>query len=526
MRRGGARVQSWGLHVRQLRLWCTAARGSGGLLGYQPYAIAYATSGVSGGDHLWRLGLDASGAPAPVQMSSLTIPSGSTLCVGYQGQTNAADPSTTFFILGVSATYPCGSVSYQLVRYTDSASTAPAPVPANVSQFQGLYAANGMMTGLLAWQGDIVFYKGLDFSSPKTLFFGVYPFTFVGYPPAPAGTPLPGAPSSGFMLVRSNGFPTKLYRVDNTGAVSADLYDDPPVSNRTVYNFFAAFDSNNAYLSDYSDDFSSGSDRWAASYLQVPLTGASAAQVLYQTSSATAAPGAGAPTLVGPSGNRLYLTYQTAPVSSGGSSSGGSGGSSGGGSSSGGSSGGSVSTSGGLQTLTIGVPGTPTPVFSLPGEFGFVRLQGGQFFLGSYPYNASTSADTTFNTEVVKPDGTVVQPALANSVFIGGTADSLVQVRGITDTGNSADYGGGMLYQVPVSAPAPPAPLRTADSNVVVVPTGAFACVFGVANGFMTGRFSGMSEDTTLAVDLGRNLVVPLRMTNTTISPAMPLLPC
>ncbi len=506
------------------RLFRISRVGSGTLQSYQPYALVYNTSGAAGGDHLWRLGLDATTAPVPVQMGSAVIPGSGSLCNWYQGQT-AADPSTSFFILGISSSFGCqtSTTSYQLVRYLDAATTAPTTLPAGLSQFQAMYNGDGTLAGILALHnGDLVYYHGLDFTNPKTVVVGpYYQFEFVGYPAAPAQTPLPGAPTMGFVALYS-GSPTALFRVDNTGAISGDLYDVQPGS--VIHHFYGVFNASNAYLVDHSDSIQFGTDQWTVNVLQLPLDATSRAQVLYSTSSQTAPQGTGKPELIGVAGNKLYLTYQPPPTPNfgGGSSSGGSG-------SSGGSSSGGITYSavGGVQALTIGTPGTPVPVATIDGALYFVRMLGGQFFLASEP---NRSADTAYNTEVFNQDGSVVQPMQANSALVGSTPDTLVQLQGITPGNAAGDFSGGTVYVMPVSSPTSPVPLHTSDGSRLAVPAGtnASACFGGVASGFLAGTFSSLTSTpqptlqiSAFAVDLGGNLVVPISMPDTNIVPVM-----
>ena len=121
-----------------------------------------------------------------------------------------------------------------------------------------------------------------------------------------------------------------------------------------------------------------------------------------------------------------------------------------------------ASTTGGpstsVRTLSVGTPATPIPVagpFSgmvfaamCPATFGDVGSDDLllNVTLTQGPITAPTS--TTYSSEVLTPSGVVKQAALPNSVFpglpmCGGSSESVLQVRGITDT--NGGYGGGTV---------------------------------------------------------------------------------
>ena len=239
---------------------------------------------------LYKLDLSGSSIPAPMQVSTLPNldPNHSvigTVCASFSDQQDATDPSTAFVLLEYTTSFiNCGSADDDvvLVHLSDSATTLPvAHLPLHLqgnltpaASMAVFHNASGTLNGVVGIdnKGNLNFYKSLGFSSPKTLLPGVSSFYIFA------------AGNNYVFLAVSLGNQVSLYRVDSTGAISADLYDFHTSASSHSRTSYGSADPSGQRLY-FNDNISTvDSTGHIASYTswlaQVPLDGSAIARVI------------------------------------------------------------------------------------------------------------------------------------------------------------------------------------------------------------------------------------------------------
>jgi hypothetical protein len=137
--------------------------------------MMYAAAGADGNVHVYGLNLSNSAiAPAPVQAGSLSVAALSAICDFGQAETNLTDPTTLFIVLHIASSTGCGKPGdvWEVVRYKDSAATAPLVVNINTTTMSALYKAGGALGGLVLLDSPaqiLWFYSDSTFSARTNL---------------------------------------------------------------------------------------------------------------------------------------------------------------------------------------------------------------------------------------------------------------------------------------------------------------------------------------------------------------------
>lgn len=475
-----------------------------------PYGLLYAAVGSDGNFHIYALRLgDTSVAPAAIQASSLSLAALTDICRSSFAQTNLYDPTTLFVVLdtNVGGTSSCGNGNdvYQVVRYTDSSTSAPAVVnittPVGVpNPFVALYQSSGALGGLVMLDSSssaLKLYSDATFTNSSVLVSSVTSWYDLVDDSSVNGTASQGA-STAFLLVATGGG-SSIWRVTATGAASSVYATTGTVSAPAQ----SVADANNVYFMD--TDFQGGTQ----TIVQEAIGGGTPID-LYS------APIGGLPvamySLVGSNGTSLVLTSTTTSL------------------------GGVPTTS--VLTLPVGTPGTPTNIagpFSgllgvtatmCPEAFGDVASD--DLLLTTQETTTSGSATTySYASEVLTPAGAVKQAALANSAFLvgglsgtcGAESGSVLQARGITDT--NGGYGGATVSAFELSSLTTTGLTTTTGSGTYLVPTGyALPPAMFLSGPIGADLLSPVSGRVSagIAFDVSKGLIVSVSVPNSSVS--------
>ena len=253
----------------------------GYVTGYTPYGIIYATSGAPGGDHFYALSLDATKAPAPVQVSSAALPP--TLCNAETIGTNLREAGNDVLIYATPGSDgQCGTADDQasLVHYTDSATTAPAPLTLDARTFENgvmaaVYDTNGVLGGIAGvdLNLDLNYYPAGNPAQPMSLLHSMQSVrpSYIG----PGYTLIEATSAQGSIV---------LYKLDSTGHLSAPLiqFSGTPSPSSVV-------SGGDVYFTDtYATAFANGKPTsYAFGIVKTKLDGSGTAQGVYGSTSST-----------------------------------------------------------------------------------------------------------------------------------------------------------------------------------------------------------------------------------------------
>jgi hypothetical protein len=403
---------------------------SGHVSGGQPFALAFSTVDATGGDHVYAVDLTANSTLAPRQISSLTFPPN--LGVQNCGITTAygdlTDPNSAFFIIGVPTdpTYVCGggsqSFKHYLIHLNDSPSFPPTELPVLNGPVLTLYQPGGALAGFMMVDAgfNLNYYRDQTFTNPKVLLTNV-----VGFSPIQSG-PVSGLmnnmsadPSFAYLSLIHLDNSQSLYRVDYTGALSADLYD-------SIGEMAGTFDSDNLYI---VEDFGQ-----SGSISRMPLDGSAKPTVLLQY------PSSNPYAFIGIFGSQLVLEGGGAGAPT-------------------------------IATLSVNGAPAPTQIASFTNSIG-VAIKSGDLFVEELGIVGSgLSAATSYFSESLTLDGTVLQPLTPNSSFVCCNSDNLLQV---TNTAGPTGLSMGTVSSISVTQPAAPTstPLKDASGAPFTVSSG------------------------------------------------------
>jgi hypothetical protein len=454
----------------------------------QPTTLAFSSWGAAAGDHIFTLDLTGNSSLVPVQISSLMFANNGSVqnCGVTDAYGNLTDPNSAFFIIGVP-TDPvnlCGGGSFGIKRYlvhaTDDPNTSPVELPA-LGPLVVLYHANGVLSGFVTanQSNQLVFYPGVTFTNPVILLSGVN-----GYGTLQSSlsqlSQIPADPTYALLAIQSMSGAFSVYRVDDSGQVSADLYDF-----QGSYDNGVITDTSNLYFTD-----SYGSNvALIERIVQVPLNGSAPATVLFQDQPANNQPYY----LVGTTPKSVVLeTFVSNPPN------------------------GAISYV--LATLPIGIPATPTAIASYPTLVNVIAHSSDIFVTQSTEGGLPSSSIFSYSTEILGPDGTVIQPLQSNSSFLLFDLNPLLEVTGVTDPGG---YGGGTISALNLTQPLSPtpAPLKSVTGNTFAFPTGSeFVSNIPVTSTLGWINDSGVSTDSQYVYDLATNTISSVSIPNATLS--------
>ena len=143
----------------------------GGLATYSPQLMMYADTTSTGTTKIFGLALaNTSSVPTPTQVSNLSLSSTQQVCGAFSSETDVTQPTTLFIVIEVGTAVQCsgGLGTFEVIHYTDSATTAPAVVSINTTEIQSVYQ-NGKLTALLLYDSttkSFNAYSDNTFTSP------------------------------------------------------------------------------------------------------------------------------------------------------------------------------------------------------------------------------------------------------------------------------------------------------------------------------------------------------------------------
>ena len=150
-----------------------------GVATYSPQVMMYADTNSAGTTKIFGITLaGTSSVPTPTQISSLSLPSGQQICqISSDSETDITNANSVFVVIQVGTASQCISTggTYEVVHYTDSATTAPVVVTLNTTEMNGIYQ-NGKLVGLLVFDyatNSLDLYKDDTFKSPTQLITGL-----------------------------------------------------------------------------------------------------------------------------------------------------------------------------------------------------------------------------------------------------------------------------------------------------------------------------------------------------------------
>jgi hypothetical protein len=415
--------------------------GGGSVSQGPPTTLAFSSSGAAGGDHLYAVDLTANSSLLPVQIGNLTFPkniSGQN-CGVVDAYDNLSDPTTAFYLIAIPTdlTNLCGggpaSVKWYLVHLADSPSTAPVELPSPNGPIVALYHATGALAGFLTvdQSNQLVFFSDATFTNPKVLLSGVTGFgTLQG--PLSLFTQINANPAYAFIAVQSATTSYSLYRVDDRGTLSADLYDFQGSYDNGVIS-----DPSNLYVTDSYGTSTTLIER----IVQAPLNGTSPATILFQYMPTDTVPYY----VVGTVATRLILEKPIPSPTNG-----------------------PISVA--LATLPIRTPATPSAIAIFSSLIGITFGAGEMLITQTIETGTVSNPTFTYSTEVIGPDGTVIQPSQANAAFLAFGSGMVLAVTGVPA---SSGYGGGSVAVADLTQSTSPAllPLKNPNGTAFALPT-------------------------------------------------------
>lgn len=452
---------------------------------YSPYALIYLGKGTDSRYHVYGLPLTGTTVPKPVQISNLSLAASSDLCSFREGQTNLAQPTTLFLLLQVpSGKGTCSGPAFvfEVVHYTDAASTAPKVVNVTTTQFSAIYISSasvpGPLGGMVMLNGtNLQFYTSDAFTSPKTLVTGVS---------AVEDSFTSTAVDADFYGVTKTGGKQYLYRV-NTSGVAVDEYAASGVLQ------FGASDKSNVY---FIDDVASiggayGGGGGTDTFVEEPVTGGVVTKMFSLPYTEVGA------SLIGSNGS--LLVYASSNL---------------------------LTQSATLNTLPVGVHSASAHKI---GSFtGFLSAHMYSPTGGVGSSNAVIFANITqegakgltYSSESLLPAGTVKLALKAGSQFltqVGVSAGYIFQVQGITDT--AGGYGGAKLYGLNISTGVLTPYTTTGGSDIIVPATyivGVSPLSLVVGAGLMASAKAG-DDRVGLIYNSSTHVILPVKIANTNV---------
>ena len=476
---------------------------AGGLLrANSPGVMMYLATGTDSKQHLYGLNLLSASMPVPSQVSSLSLNTSAILCNYNQAQRNLLDPATLFLVVQVSdANGSCvAGVGWQIIQYSDSATTAPAAITITPGTITPLYQPSGALSGLLARESStnsLNFYATTAFTNPIQIATGVTSgnvmFVFEGQ----GNTAFAG--SVDFVTASSTTAgitTTHLYRVKYDGTFM-DVY--------TTNGFLSGAVVDDTYLY-FTDISATGS----VAIKREPLTGSTTVPTLYSSSTPWE--------LVGSNGSQLVMQ---ALINYNGS-----------------------TFLGALATIATTAPSTSVTYLggtvnrnsnynALVEAFMVPTSTDGSFASNAVIVNlksingTGTAATVASSTEVILPNGTVKQGLLNNSVFLryDFARNFAFQITGITsESNNLLTYGGGELSVINL-ANLTATPMKNANGTPYIVPAGNLLGLSGLSLIIGSGVLNyvlGNSSDIPsngVALDVSQSLIVPISVVNSNVYP-------
>src|ERR1700722_5980887 len=487
-----------------------------GVVTYLPQVMMYADTNSAGTTKIYGLTLaGTSSVPTPTQISNLALPSGQQICGSSDSETDVTNPDSVFVVIQVGTAEQCISTggTYEVVHYTDSATTAPVVVSLNTTEMNGIYQ-NGKLVGLLLFDSatkSLDLYADDTFTSPTQLITGLSNTNYVSGVLDEATLSTTGI----FESATTTGGSTFLYRIDGSTLVASSIQNVLTGSIST---------GTQADTSLYYMVLTSGASSTTATFNQVALTGGTP-KLLY-TSPAFVPEGTSGLAgyqLIGSNDSVVAFEFYSEPTTSGSLD--------------------PTKATATLYTVPVGeTTTTPTTLANYPAGNTLVGV-----FLAA-PSGSGVSGNVLF-AGVRNATGSITTPTIAYSAVSiplnGGTAPAAIknslyaplavitaqltynvwQVTGITDT--DGGYGGGTANTVNVSTLAD-TPLTTTGGGDYVFQAGFVGGLEALSsNNIAVGIFenepavvSGAKlQQIGVAADLTKSFLYPIVLTNTYVTP-------
>jgi hypothetical protein len=480
---------------------------SSGVVTYSPQVMMYADTNSSGITKIFGLTLaGTSTVPTPTQISNLAVPSGQQICsVGASSETDVTQPTTLFEVVEVGTAVQCssGAGTFEVVHYTDSASTAPVVVSITTTEINSIYQ-NGKLTGLILFDStakSLDIYADDTFTSPTQKITGLSGDTYV----ADVLDAATLSTAEYFFSVTTTTSVNFLYRIDGATQATTQIQD---IMTGTI-DFAAPQDDTNLYY-----QVVTGTTTITAAFYQVALTGGTP-KLLYTAPTYTNATSITRYQLIGSNDSVLAFQYSNEPSSD------------------------PTKATATLYSVPVGTTTTtPTTLAAYPAgnqlQVAFLATPSGSGLSSSVLFatvqNAKGTSPTftyAFSAVSIPLNGGSAPPPVANSVY-GGLAiisarltDSVWQVTGITDT--NGGYGGGTANSVNVGTLAD-TPFTTTGGGDYVFSPGFVGSLFAISSnnialGFLFNFHTATPQEDGAAADLTLNFLYPVSLTNTYVAP-------
>jgi hypothetical protein len=489
-----------------------------GVATYSPQVMMYADTTSAGTTNIFGITLaGTSSVPTPTQISSLSVPSGQQICSSSSdSETDITNADSVFVVIQVGTAEQCISTggTYEVVHYTDSATTAPVVVSLKTTEMNGVYQ-NGKLVGLLVFNGttnSLDLYADDTFTSPTQLITGLSDAHYVSGVLDEATLSTTGI----FESATTTGSSTSLYRIDGSTLVATLIQDVTTATISTV-----AQDDNNLYYSVVN----SGASSTTISYEQVALGGGTP-QLLYTTPAFVPSNSSGDTSyqLIGSNDSVLVFEYSNEPVTGSGLD--------------------PTKATAKLYTVPVGATTTtPTTLATYPAgdtlQGVFLAAPSGSGISSNVLFttirNATGSATLStiaYSAVSIPLNGGTRPPAIENSVYsplaiiTAQLTYSVWQVTGITDT--DGGFGGGTANTVNVSTLAA-TPFTTTGGGDYVFGAGFLGGLEALSsNNIAVGFFENEPgfeyngnplQEIGAAADLTTNFLYPIVLTNTAVTP-------
>ncbi len=482
----------------------------GGLATYSPQLMMYADTTSTGTTKIFGLALaNTSSVPTPTQVSNLSLSSTQQVCGAFSSETDVTQPTTLFIVIEVGTSAQCssGGGTFEVIHYTDSATTAPAVVSINTTEIQSVYNDH-ILTALLLYDSttkSFDAYRDNTFTSPTQKITGLSGTQYVTSVLDSATLSIPEL----FFTVTTTTPATELYRID--GATLAVTLIQNIGSGSIPYP--TPQDDTNLYY-----QVVTGTTTITAAFYQVALVGGTP-KLLYTAPVYTNATSITSYQLIGSNDSVLAFQYSNDPSSD------------------------PTKATATLYTVPVGTTTTtPTTLATYPTgdtlQGAFLAVPSGSGLSSSVLFATVRHATGTvppltiaYSAVSIPLNGGTAPAPIANSIY-GALAivsnrltDSVWQVTGITDT--DGGYGGGTANSVNVAGLAD-TPFTTTGGGNYVFSTGFIGSLFAISsNNIAIGDFfnepavllGGQLQVEGVAADLSKNFLYPIILTNTEVFP-------
>jgi hypothetical protein len=493
----------------------------GGVATYSPQVMMYADTTSTGTTKIFGLTLaGTSSVPTPTQISNLSLSSTQQICsVGFSSETDVTTPTTLFIVIEVGTSTQCGSGggTFEVVHYTDSATTAPAVVSIKTTEIQSVYQS-GKLTALLLYDStakSFDSYGDNTFTSPTQKITGLSGASYVTGVLDPSTLSIP---ELFFTVTTTATTPaTELYRIDGATLATTQIQN---IMTGSI-DYAAPQDDANLY---YQVVTPGASNTFTAAFYQVALTGGTPTLLYTAPSYVLNGTAVTSYRLIGSNDSVVAFQFNSEPNTLGIPD--------------------PTKATATLYSVPVGVTTTtPTTLANYTAgnllQVAFLSAPTGGGLSSSVLFATVQNAKGTFpaftyafSAVSIPLNGGTAPAPIANSAYEGlaiisaRLTDSVWQVTGITDT--DGGYGGGTANVVNVSN-LTDTPFTTTGGGNYVFSTGFVGSLFAISSNNVAVGFldnapalssgTGTLQEDGLAADLTTNFLDPVVITNTVVTP-------